>query len=142
MDLLPQGAWFGLTKSRSYLIAKISTLLLATSLVAYAFALGYLRYDSHRAASLLESLRSIQIGQSEPSVRRVLSPYGDERVARLLGDPSGSRIFQIDPWLGHSGSFQWNWLNRPIEFILLDCSSLHRALRPALLAGPGTVPGG
>lgn len=128
MDLLPRGAWFGLTRRRARLIAKISAWSLSLTLAIYGFGSAYLRYQVWRAEKLLALLQFIQISQDEASAARALSPFEDKAVARMMGYPPDVHSLRIDPLLIDTG-FEWlTWLNRPLIAIHEDRENLRRSI--------------
>ena len=128
MELLPQGGWFGLTKSRIRKVTRVITFVCGAVLFLYSLAFLYIRYESLRTTNLLKGLQSLQIGESEQVAADVLASYKDQRLSRLFGYPRGSNLFQVDPWLVYSGLFSRRWQNRALEFVLLDCGSMRRRL--------------
>lgn len=126
MKLLPQTAWFGLTPRRRQCLIKLAALAFGFVLIAYLSFYSYLRYELHRTTALLQKLKSIQIGQTDQSVRDILLPYEDKRVNRELLYKPEARVFFLDPWGAYS-SFHWDWI-RGLAFILSRNRSLRRAL--------------
>jgi hypothetical protein len=98
MRLFPQGAWFGLTRTRLRVVVGTFFALSTLCAASYGAARITLAVEYRRAKVFLEELKSIQPGQSEASVMPLIQKYQGVRAEEALGVKDDSYVLRIDPW--------------------------------------------
>jgi hypothetical protein len=99
MKLLPQRAWFGLTRNRLRLAGWTIVALSTLCVVLYGAARITQWLEYRRAGSFLTELKNIQLGQSEVSVMPFMRHYQGVRADEVPGGvQDDSYALRIDPW--------------------------------------------
>jgi hypothetical protein len=98
MRFFPQGAWFGLTRTRLGVAVWPFVALSTLCAASYGAARITLAVEYQRAKVFLEDLKSIQPGQSEASVMPLIQKYQGVRAEEALGVKDDSYVLRIDPW--------------------------------------------
>jgi hypothetical protein len=129
MRLLPQGAWFGLTRTRLRLAARTSVALATLCAALYGAARITQTLEYKRAAIFLEGLKSIHLGQSEASVMPFIRQYQGVRAEEAPGFKDDSYILRIDPWhLVHPIPGP-NWVERTYRRTFSDLGNWRRSVK-------------
>lgn len=119
MDLLPQGAWFGLTRKRLYLMLLCLGFAVALLLVAYLGARTFLYFKARQAADLLERVYAVRIGDPESSLTTLFNRYEDRERESLLKLKPGT-VVAVDPWHFYRSFSKHDWIDSSLRDFLFE----------------------
>jgi hypothetical protein len=75
------------------------TIAVGIALLVYATALVFFAYQIHRASRLLTSVRAVNVGDSEDSIKSLLERYGGFRWNQQLGALEDyNYVLEVNPW--------------------------------------------
>lgn len=126
MQILPQDAWFGLTKGRLRVILALVAGLLVVCATAYGAALAILALEARSAAAFLNEVRSIQLGQAEASVIPFINRYEDKTQPGFAG--SDTHRLLVDPWHLYRPFPGPTWLDNLVRRSLWESGDFRRRL--------------
>lgn len=138
MRVLPQGAWFGLTRRRLRFGGLLVAAVLVLNLAIFGLARTLLVLESRRAAEFLEDLRNVQLGQTEASVMPLIERYRDESFERSVGG-TNDYVMRVDPWHFYRPFPGPKWVGDSVGAVLWQCGHWRRALGLRAWVASGSV---
>jgi hypothetical protein len=106
----------------------LAAISVATALALYGGARILLALESRRAASFLEELSRVQLGQSAAAVQPLLGRTEDLQFWHGMSAEQGSHFLRVDPWHFYRPFLGPHWIDALVREAIFKSGNVRRRL--------------